>query len=73
MKALKFTSIMKTEYVDIEIPEIGDDQVLIKVEAVGICHSDIMALQGKHPYRIPPVITGGIRYGCFPCKAIMSE
>jgi L-iditol 2-dehydrogenase len=58
MKALKFTSIMKTEYVDIEIPEIGDDQVLIKVEAVGICHSDIMALQGKHPYRIPPVITG---------------
>ncbi len=58
MKALKFTSIMKTEYVDIEIPEIGDDQVLIKVEALGICHSEIMALQGKHPYRIPPVITG---------------
>lgn len=58
MKALKFPVPKKFEYVEIPVPSIDDDQLLVKVEAAGICHSDIVAYNGKHPFRIPPVITG---------------
>lgn len=40
------------------VPLIADTQVLINVRAAGVCHSDILAFQGRHPYRVPPVITG---------------
>ena len=40
------------------MPEISENQVLIKVGAAGVCYSDIMAFKGLHPYRVPPVITG---------------
>lgn len=58
MKALKFLAPKKFQYIDIEVPHIDDDQMLVKVEAVGICHSDVVAYNGRHPFRIPPVITG---------------
>jgi threonine dehydrogenase-like Zn-dependent dehydrogenase len=44
--------------IDVPMPAITDTQVLIKVKAAGVCHSDIMAFKGQHPYRVPPVITG---------------
>lgn len=44
--------------VDAPIPAIAETQALIKVKAAGVCHSDILAFQGRHPYRVPPVITG---------------
>ena len=40
------------------VPAITDTQVLIKIKAAGVCHSDIMAFKGQHPYRVPPVVTG---------------
>ena len=58
MRAIKFVEPYKAEYVDTAIPEITGDEVLIKVRAVGICRSDVDAFMGRHPYRIPPVITG---------------
>ncbi len=58
MKALKFVETRKGEYVTAEKPQCGDKQVLIEVKVAGICHSDIMSYEGKHPWRIPPVITG---------------
>jgi len=42
----------------VPVPAITDTQVLIKIKAAGVCHSDIMAFKGQHPYRVPPVITG---------------
>ena len=58
MKALKFTTPNRYEYIEIDVPRIDDDQMLIQVMAAGICRSDIVAYRGKHPYRVPPVISG---------------
>jgi L-iditol 2-dehydrogenase len=58
MKALKFTKAKEFAYIEMDEPRIDDDQILIKVKAAGICHSDIVGYLGLHPYRIPPVVTG---------------
>ncbi len=50
----------KAYYID-TAPEqhiINDSDVKIKVEVVGICGSEIHAYHGKHPFRIPPVVSG---------------
>lgn len=43
---------------NIEIPEPGPDQVLIKVKKIGICGSDIHVYHGSHPYTSYPVTQG---------------
>ena len=58
MQAIEFSEIGKARIVDVEKPEPEDGQVRIRVIKAGICHSDIMAFKGEHPYRVPPVITG---------------
>ena len=40
------------------MPKISDNEVLIKVKAVGLCGSDIHGITGKTGRRIPPVIMG---------------
>jgi len=37
------------EIMERDIPEISDDQVLIKVEACGVCHSDQFVKEGMFP------------------------
>jgi len=59
MKALQFTSPGAFAVNDIDVPTIGDDEVLLASRAVGICHSDIELLEGR--YIIPfgyPIIPG---------------
>ena len=59
MKALQFTQQDRPEVVELAIPEIADDEVLIASRAVGVCHSDIDLLEGR--YIIPfsyPIIPG---------------
>ncbi|MGD8296982.1 MAG: alcohol dehydrogenase catalytic domain-containing protein [Desulfobacterales bacterium] len=58
MKAIKFSAIGKAEIVEISQPAPAAKQVRVRVKSAGICHSDIMAFNGQHPYRVPPVITG---------------
>ena len=58
MKVLKFTKVGAYAYEELDMPSMQDDQLLIKVECAGICHSDIVSFTGMHPYRIPPVVTG---------------
>jgi L-iditol 2-dehydrogenase len=36
----------------------GADQILIQVETVGVCGSEVHAFHGTHPFRKPPVILG---------------
>lgn len=43
---------------DIDIPNIRDDEVLIKVAYAGICGSDLHAYHGLHAFRKPPVMLG---------------
>ena len=38
------------EFQDVAIPEIKEDQVLVKMMRLGICGSDIHVYHGKHPY-----------------------
>ncbi|MFA4955745.1 MAG: zinc-binding dehydrogenase [Candidatus Methanoperedens sp.] len=45
------------ELMDVEIPKIGVNEVLIKVQAAGICGTDIHVKNDEFPYW-PPVILG---------------
>lgn len=48
----------KIEFREIPIPEIGSEEVLIKIMRVGVCGSDIHVYHGKHPYTTYPVVQG---------------
>ena len=59
MKALQFTAQDSPQVVDLNVPEIGADEVLVAARSVGVCHSDIELLEGR--YIIPfsyPIIPG---------------
>jgi len=58
MKALLYTGPYKLSIVDIPVPQMGENEVLIKVKACGICGSDIHGYTGKTGRRIPPLIMG---------------
>jgi D-arabinose 1-dehydrogenase-like Zn-dependent alcohol dehydrogenase len=50
MKAMQFSGPgADLELVEIDIPEPDERQVLIKVEACGICHGDAIVKQGYYP------------------------
>jgi len=58
MKALIYTKPYTLEYSDFPDPAAGDDDVLIRVKACGICGSDVHGFTGKTGRRIPPLIMG---------------
>ena len=41
---------------ELEMPEVGDDDVLIKVVACGVCHTDLKVIEGKNPFTAPTVL-----------------
>ena len=58
MKALVLEDIKQFAYSDVPEPDISPDDVLIKVQATGICGSDIHGMDGSSGRRIPPIIMG---------------
>lgn len=58
MKALLYTKPYTFEYTDVPEPVVGDDEVLIRVKACGICGSDVHGFTGKTGRRLPPLIMG---------------
>lgn len=58
MKAAFVVDTNKVEIQDIDVPVIGNDEVLIKVKNVGVCGSDLHLFKGTHAFRKPPVILG---------------
>jgi L-iditol 2-dehydrogenase len=58
MKALLLTEYMKLELVDFAEPEIGPDDVLVRVRTCGICGSDVHGFDGSSGRRNPPLIMG---------------
>ncbi len=48
----------RIDFIDIPVPEIEDEQVLVKIKKIGICGSDIHVYYGKHPYTSYPVVQG---------------
>ena len=58
MKALLYTKPYTFEYAEVADPAIGDDDVLVRVKACGICGSDVAGHTGKTGRRLPPLIMG---------------
>jgi L-iditol 2-dehydrogenase len=58
MKALVLREYNRLVYEDVPRPEIAPDEVLVKVEACGICGSDVHGLDGSTGRRQPPLIMG---------------
>lgn len=48
----------KIEFNEVPIPEIAENEVLIKIMSIGVCGSDIHVYHGKHPYTSYPVVQG---------------
>jgi L-iditol 2-dehydrogenase len=58
MKALLLKEYMKLEVVEMPEPEVGADEVLVRVRACGICGSDVHGLDGSTGRRLPPLVMG---------------
>ena len=58
MLQVKMTEAFKMSFLDVPVPEIGDDEVLIRMKRVGVCGSDIQIYHGRHKYMTFPVVQG---------------
>ena len=58
MKALLLSSYRHLEVTDLPTPEVGADEVLVRVAACGICGSDVHGYDGSSGRRIPPLVMG---------------
>src|SRR6476661_586522 len=58
MKALILKDYKRFEYTEAASPAPAPDEVLIKVQACGICGSDVHGMDGSTGRRRPPVIMG---------------
>jgi alcohol dehydrogenase len=58
MKALVYTAPNEMTYRDEPDPALADGEVVLKIDAVGICGSDMHAYHGHDPRRNPPLVLG---------------
>jgi L-iditol 2-dehydrogenase len=58
MKALLLSEYKKLELTDMPVPEIGSEELLVRVKACGICGSDVHGFDGSTGRRIPPIVMG---------------
>ena len=58
MKAAVWTDYGKIEVKEVPVPIIGEDEVLLKVRAAGLCVTDLHVYTGQFLYGKPPHILG---------------
>lgn len=58
MLQAKMPEAYKIVLEEVPVPEIKDEQVLIKIKCFGICGSDIQIYHGKHKYMTFPIVLG---------------
>jgi 2-desacetyl-2-hydroxyethyl bacteriochlorophyllide A dehydrogenase len=58
MKALVHTAPFHFDFREVPRPQPGEDEVLVRVKACGICGSDVHGYTGTTGRRIPPIIMG---------------
>jgi L-iditol 2-dehydrogenase len=58
MKALVLEDYKKLALSEVPEPEIGPNDLLVRVQSCGICGSDVHGFDGSSGRRIPPVIMG---------------
>ncbi len=58
MEALLLKQYKNLEMVEMAVPAIGPDDILVRVRACGICGSDVHGFDGSTGRRIPPLVMG---------------
>lgn len=58
MKALLLSEYGRLDVVDVPMPRPASGELLVRVEACGICGSDVHGYDGTSGRRIPPIIMG---------------
>ena len=58
MKALLLKEYSDFVYQEVPVPQVHEDQVLVRVRACGICGSDVHGMDGSTGRRRPPIIMG---------------
>lgn len=58
MKALVYTKPNEVKIIDREVPVLVADEAIVKIDAVGICGSDMHAFHGHDPRRKPGLVLG---------------
>ena len=58
MKSLLLSEYSHLEIADMPQPAVGHGEVLVRVEACGICGSDVHGYDGSSGRRIPPIVMG---------------
>lgn len=58
MKALLLSKYKQLEIADVPVPALAPGEVRIRVEACGICGSDVHGYDGSSGRRIPPIVMG---------------
>ena len=58
MKALVLEAYNHLVYRDVPEPALGAQEVLVRVQACGICGSDVHGMDGSTGRRVPPIIMG---------------
>jgi 2-desacetyl-2-hydroxyethyl bacteriochlorophyllide A dehydrogenase len=58
MQALLYTPSFELEVREVPSPHAGSNEVVVRVEAAGICGSDLHGVASRSPRRAPPLIMG---------------
>lgn len=58
MRALVLSAYKHLEMDDLPVPLPGEDELLIRIKACGICGSDVHGYDGSTGRRIPPIVMG---------------
>ncbi|MEH6627130.1 MAG: alcohol dehydrogenase catalytic domain-containing protein [Motiliproteus sp.] len=58
MKALVYTAKNEITHRDEPVPVVAPGDALVRIEAAGICGSDMHAYHGHDPRRVPPLVLG---------------
>lgn len=58
MKAMVYTAPLELQIQEVPEPEPADGEVVVLVEAVGICGSELEGFTSQSPFRVPPLIMG---------------
>jgi 2-desacetyl-2-hydroxyethyl bacteriochlorophyllide A dehydrogenase len=58
MRAIVYTAPGELELLEVEDPTPAEGEVLVGVERVGICGSELEGVATRSPFRVPPLIMG---------------
>jgi L-iditol 2-dehydrogenase len=58
MKALLLSDYKQLEIAELPMPQVAEDELLIRVAACGICGSDVHGYDGSTGRRLPPIVMG---------------